>query len=53
MSLLIALIVENSNILATIYFVFLKKRARPNLESFQYQIWKRSISEKIGKVVIK
>ena len=35
MSLLIALIVENSYILATIYFVFLKKRARPNLESFQ------------------
>ena len=39
MSLLRALIVKNSHILAGIYFIFLKKRSRPNLKGFQYQIW--------------
>ena len=48
MSLVTALIVKNSNILAEIYFIFLKKRLSPNLKDFQYQIW---TSEKIGNVV--
>ena len=39
MSLLTALIVKNSHILAGIYFIFLKKRPRPNLKGFQYQTW--------------
>ena len=38
LSLLTALIVKNSHILAGIYFIFLKKRRRPNLKCFQYQI---------------
>ena len=38
MSLLTALIVKTSLILAGIYFIFLKKRPRPNLKGFQYQI---------------
>ena len=38
MSLLTAHIVNNSHILAGIYFIFLKKRPRPNLKVFQYQI---------------
>ena len=36
MSLLIALIVKNSHILARIYFIFLKKRPRPNLKGIQF-----------------
>ena len=39
MSLLTAFIVRNSDILAGIYFIFLRKGPRPNLKSFQYQIW--------------
>ena len=39
MSLLIAPIVENSDFLAGIYFIFLKKRPGPNLKVFQYWIW--------------
>ena len=38
-SFLRALIVKNRHILAGIYFLFLKKRRRPNLKSFLYQIW--------------
>ena len=38
MSLLTALSIKNSHILAAIYFIFLKKFRRPNLKSFQYQI---------------
>ena len=37
MSLLAALIVENVGIIAVIYFIFLKKRPRPNLNGFQYK----------------
>ena len=37
MSLLAALIVENVGIIAVIYFIFLKKRPRPNLKGFQYK----------------
>ena len=37
--LLTALIVKNSHILIGIYFIFLKKRPRPNLKGFQYQTW--------------
>ena len=36
MSLLTALIVKNSHILARIYFIFLKKRPRPNLKGIQF-----------------
>ena len=36
--LLTALIVKKSHTLAGIYFAFLKKRPRPNLNGFQYQI---------------
>ena len=39
MSILTALIVKNSHILAGIYFVFLTKRPRPNLKGFENQIW--------------
>ena len=39
MSLLTALIVKNSLILAGIYLIFLKARPRRNLKDFQYQIW--------------
>ena len=39
MSLLTALIVKNSHILAGIYVIFLKRRPRPNLKGFQYQLW--------------
>ena len=38
-SSLTAVIVKNSHILDGIYFVFLKKRPRPNLKGFQIQIW--------------
>ena len=38
MSLLVTLFVENSNIFAGIYFIFLKKLPRPNLKGFQYHI---------------
>ena len=38
MYLLITLIVKNSQILAVVYFIFQKKRPRPNLKGFQYQI---------------
>ena len=39
MSLLTALFVKNSHILAEIYFIFLKKCPRSNLKGFQYHIW--------------
>ena len=39
MSLLTALIVEKSHILAGIYFIVLKKHPRQNLKDFQDQIW--------------
>ena len=39
MSLLTALIVQNSHILAGKYLVSDKKRIRPHLKGFQYQIW--------------
>ena len=51
MSLLKALFVKNSHILAGIYFILLKKRPRATLKGFQYQIW--NISEDIRNVVIK
>ena len=38
-SLLTALIVKKSNILAGIYFIFPQKHRRLNLEGFQSQIW--------------
>ena len=38
-SLLTALIVDNSRILAGINCIFLKKHPRPNLRGFQYKIW--------------
>ena len=37
-SLLTALVVKNSHILALTYFILLKKRPTPNLKGFQYQI---------------
>ena len=51
MSLLVALIVKNSHILAGIYYIILRKHPRPNLKGFQYQTW--TSVKKIGKVVIK
>ena len=39
MSLLTIPIVKNSHILAGIYFIFLRKRPRPNTKVYQYQIW--------------
>ena len=39
LSLLTALIIKNSRILAEIYFILLRKRPRPNLKGFQYQTW--------------
>ena len=39
MSLLTALIVKNSHILAGICFIFLKRYRILNLKNFQYQIW--------------
>ena len=39
MPLLTALIVQNSHILAGIYFIFLKKRPRPNLKGFNIKFW--------------
>ena len=39
MSLITALIVKNSHILAGIYFIFAKNCPRPNLKGFQYPIW--------------
>ena len=39
MSLLTALIVQKSQILAGKYLVSDKKRIRPHLKGFQYQIW--------------
>ena len=47
MSLLKALIVKNSHILAEIYFIFLKHCPRPN------SIANLNLNERIGKVVIK
>ena len=38
-SLLTAPIAKNIHILTGIYFIFLKKRPRPSLKVFQYQIW--------------
>ena len=38
MSLLTDQIAKNSHIFDRIYFIFLKKRPRPNLKVFQYQI---------------
>ena len=51
MSLLTALIVKNSHILAGIYFLFLKKRPRPNLKGIL--IPNMELSEKISKLVTK
>ena len=51
MSLLTALIVKNSHILAGMYFIFLKTCPRPNLKRLSIQ--NLDLSEKIGKVVIK
>ena len=51
MSLLTALIIKDSHILARVYFIFLKKCHGPNLNGFQYQIL--DLSEKIEKIVIK
>ena len=31
-------IIKNSHVLAGIIFIFLRKRPRPNLKGFQYQI---------------
>ena len=39
MSVLTALIIKNSHILAGIYFIFLKKGLTPNLKGFLCQIW--------------
>ena len=39
MSLLTLLIIEHRHSLVGIYFIFLKKRHRPNLKCFQYQVW--------------
>ena len=39
MSLLITPIVKNSHVLGIIYLIVLKRRPRPNLKGFQYQIW--------------
>ena len=53
MSLLTDLIVKSSHILAEIFFTFLNKSLRPNLKSFQYQIWtsvKRSRKQLSGKI---
>ena len=38
MSILTALIVKNSHIMPGIYLIFLSRRLRPSLKSFQYQI---------------
>ena len=38
-SLLTALTIKNSHIVAGIYFIFLNKLPRPNLKDFQYQMW--------------
>ena len=46
MSLVAIPIVKNSNYLAGIYFIFLKKRPGPNLKIFRYQI---STSVKISE----
>ena len=51
MSLLTVLLVKNSQILAGMYFIFLKNCPRPNLERLSMQ--NLDLSEKIGKVVIK
>ena len=47
MSLLAASIVENSNFLAEVYFIFLKKRSIQSLKVFQYQIL--SSVKRLGK----
>ena len=39
MCLLTVPIVKNSGIVAGIYFIFLKERARPKSKTLQYQIW--------------
>ena len=56
MYLLTALIVKNSHILAGIYVIFLRKRPRPSLKSFQYiekiSIPNLGLSEGVGEVVI-
>ena len=39
MSLLTIPIVKNSHILAGVYFIFLRKRPRPNAKVYQYQTW--------------
>ena len=37
-SILTALIVKKSHILTGIFFIFLRKRSRPNLKSFKYHL---------------
>ena len=52
MSLLTALIVENSHILARIYFIFLRHVLDHTLKCYQYEIWtsvKRSGEYLLGK----
>ena len=39
MSLLTAPVFKNSQVLAEIYFISLKKQPRSNFKGFQYQIW--------------
>ena len=39
MHLITFAIVENSHIVAGIYFIFLEEPRRPNLKVLQYQIW--------------
>ena len=53
MSLLATSIVKNSYILTEIYFMSIKKRPRPNLKRFQYQIWTSGKNLEIWKEVIK
>ena len=50
-SLLAALIVEDSHILAGIYIFFLKDCPRLNLKRLSYQIW--TSVKKIAKLIMK
>ena len=50
MSLLKALIVKNSHILAGIYFIFEKKHPRPNMKDFQHQIWTSRVTKIVKQI---
>ena len=50
MSLLTALIVKNSHILAGIYFIFLKKRPKPNF--FNTKLGPQNLSYQIRQVLV-